>query len=116
VRDFRASYEQSLMVLQAINEFDPVIYTKSSLMLGLGETEQEVIETMKDLRSRKVSILTIGQYLQPSLRHMPVKEYITSERFDWFAEEARQIGFSYVASGSMVRSSYKAGEFFKESG
>ena len=117
VRDFRASYKQSLMVLQAINEFDPVIYTKSSLMLGLGETEQEVIETMKDLRLRKVSILTIGQYLQPSLRHMPVTEYITSEQFDWFAEEARQIGFSYVASGSMVRSSYKAGEFFlKRSG
>jgi lipoic acid synthetase len=68
---------------------------------------------MKDLRSRKVSILTIGQYLQPSLRHMPVTEYITSERFDWFAEEGRQVGFSYVASGAMVRRSYKAGEFFK---
>jgi lipoic acid synthetase len=112
VRDFRASYKQSLMVLQSINEFDPEIYTKSSLMLGLGETEQEIIETMKDLRSRKVSILTIGQYLQPSSRHIPVTEYITPERFAWFAEEARQLGFSFVASGSMVRSSYKVGEFF----
>lgn len=112
VRDYRASYKQSLMVLQAINEFDPEIYTKSSLMLGLGETEQEIIETLKDLRSKKVSLLTIGQYLQPSLRHLPVAEYITPERFDWFAEAARQLGFSYVASGSMVRSSYKVGEFF----
>ena len=87
------------------------------MTLGPGETEQDIIKIMKDLRSRKVSILTIGQYLQPSLRHMPVTEYITSEQFNWFAEEARQIGFSYVASGSMVRSSYKAGEFFlKQSG
>jgi lipoic acid synthetase len=77
------------MVLQAINEFDPEIYTKSSLMLGLGETEQEIIETMKDLRSKKVSILTIGQYLPPSSRHIPVTEYITPERFDWLAEAAR---------------------------
>jgi lipoyl synthase len=112
VRDFRASYKQSLMVLQAISEFDPEIYTKSSLMLGLGETEQETIETMKDLRARKVSIITMGQYLQPSSTHIPVTEYITPERFDWFAEAARQLGFSYVASGSMVRSSYKVGEFF----
>jgi lipoyl synthase len=112
VRDFRASYKQSLMALQSIKDFDPVIYTKSSLMLGLGETEQEVIKTMKDLRLRKVSILTIGQYLQPSSRHIPVTEYITPERFAWFAGVARQLGFSYVASGSMVRSSYKVGEFF----
>jgi lipoic acid synthetase len=111
VRDFRASYTQSLMVLQAIIEFDPEIYTKSSLMLGLGETEQEITDTMKDLRLRKVSILTLGQYLQPSMKHIPVTEYITPERFEWFAESARQLGFSFVASGSMVRSSYKVGEF-----
>jgi lipoyl synthase len=91
VRDFRASYKQSLMVLRVFNEFDPEMYTKSSLTLSLGETEQEVIETMKELRSRKVSILTIDQYLQPSLRHMPVTEYIPSEWFDWFAEAAKQI-------------------------
>ena len=101
------------MVLQAINEFDPNIYTKSSLMLGLGETEQEIIEAMKDPRSREVRILTIGQNLQPSSRHLPVTEYITPDRFDWFAEAARQLGFSYVASGSMVGSSYKVGEFFQ---
>jgi lipoic acid synthetase len=112
VRDFRASYDQSLMVLQKIRSLNPTIYTKSSLMLGLGETEQEVIKTMKDLRSKGVSIITMGQYLQPSSRHLPVVQYVTPERFDWFAREARQIGFSYVASGPMVRSSYKAGEFF----
>jgi lipoic acid synthetase len=113
VRDFRASYGQSLMVLQKIRNLNPTIYTKSSLMLGLGETEQEVIKTMKDLRSKGVSIITMGQYLQPSSRrHLPVVQYVTPERFDWFAKVARQIGFSYVASGPMVRSSYKAGEFF----
>jgi lipoyl synthase len=112
VRDFRASYDQSLMVLQKIRNLDPTIYTKSSLMLGLGETEQEVIKTMKDLKSKGVSIITMGQYLQPSSRHLPVVQYITPERFDWFAKVAKQIGFSYVASGPMVRSSYKAGEFF----
>ena len=112
VRDLRASYEQSLLVLQKIKEFDPTIFTKSSLMLGLGETEQEVIETMRDLRSIGVSILTMGQYLQPSSRHLPVMQYITPESFDWFAKVAKQIGFSYVASGPLVRSSYKAGELF----
>jgi lipoyl synthase len=112
VRDFRASYQQSLLVLQKIREFDPTIFTKSSLMLGLGETEQEVIKTMRDLRLIGVSILTMGQYLQPSSRHLPVMQYITPESFDWFAQVAKQMGFSYVASGPLVRSSYKAGEFF----
>jgi lipoyl synthase len=112
IRDSRASYDQSLMVLQKIRNLNPMIYTKSSLMLGLGETEQEVIKTMKDLRSKGVSIITMGQYLQPSSRHLPVVQYVTPERFDWFARVARQIGFSYIASGPMVRSSYKAGEFF----
>jgi lipoyl synthase len=112
VRDFRASYQQSLLVLQKIKKFDPTIFTKSSLMLGLGETEQEVIKTMRDLRLIGVSILTMGQYLQPSSRHLPVMRYITPESFDWFAQVAKQMGFSYVASGPLVRSSYKAGEFF----
>jgi lipoyl synthase len=112
VRDLRASYEQSLLVLQKIKEFDPTIFTKSSLMLGLGEAEQEVIKTMRDLRATGVSILTMGQYLQPSSRHLPVMKYITPERFDSFAKVAKQIGFSYVASGPLVRSSYRAGEFF----
>jgi lipoyl synthase len=112
VRDFRASYQQSLLVLQKIKKFDPTIFTKSSLMLGLGESEQEVIKTMRDLRLIGVSILTMGQYLQPSSRHLPVMRYITPESFDWFAQVAKQMGFSYVASGPLVRSSYKAGEFF----
>jgi lipoyl synthase len=112
VRDFRASFEQSLVVLQKIKNLDPTIFTKSSLMLGLGETDQEVIKTMRVLRSIGVSILTMGQYLQPSSRHLPVMRYITPKRFDWFAEVAKQIGFSYVASGPLVRSSYRAGEFF----
>ena len=82
MKDFRVSYKQLLMVLQAINEFDPYIFTKSSLMLGLGETEQEIIEAMKDPKSREVRILTIGQNLQPSSRDPPVTEYITPDRFD----------------------------------
>ena len=81
-------------------------------MLGLGETVQEVIETMRDLRTIGVSILTMGQYLQPSSKHLPVMQYVSPESFDWFAKVAKQIGFSYVASGPLVRSSYKAGEFF----
>jgi lipoyl synthase len=112
VRDTRASYNQSLMVLQKIKELDANILTKSSLMLGLGENESEVIGTMRDLRSINVSILTMGQYLQPSSRHLSVVQYITPEKFDWFAQLAKQLGFSYVASGPLVRSSYKAGEFF----
>jgi lipoyl synthase len=112
VRDFRASYEQSLLVLREIKKFDPSLLTKSSLMLGLGETVQEVIETMRDLKSIGVSILTMGQYLQPSSKHLPVMQYISPESFDWFAKIAKQIGFSSVASGPLVRSSYKAGELF----
>jgi lipoic acid synthetase len=112
VRDSRATYSQSLLVLKKIKNLDPKIHTKSSLMLGLGEHEYEVIDAMRDLRSAKVSILTIGQYLQPSSRHMPVIRYITPQMFDRLAQEAKHMGFSYVASGPLVRSSYKAGEYF----
>jgi lipoyl synthase len=112
VRDSRATYGQSLMVLNEIKDLDSKIYTKSSLMLGLGEYESEVIETMRDLRSINVNILTMGQYLQPSSRHLPVVRYITPGMFDYFAQVAKQMGFSYVASGPLVRSSYRAGEFF----
>src|SRR5215216_1676405 len=96
VRDARASYEQSLRVLKKIKDIDSVIYTKSSIMLGLGENEEEIIQTIKDLRSVGVSILTLGQYLQPTPKHLPLIEFI------------------YVASGPLVRSSYRAGEFFLE--
>ena len=114
VRDARASYEQSLLVLKKIKDINSLIYTKSSIMLGLGETEEEVIQTIKDLRSVGVSILTIGQYLQPTPKHLPLVEFIAPEKFNWFKEIAEQMGFVYVASGPLVRSSYRAGEFFLE--
>jgi lipoic acid synthetase len=114
VRDARASYEQSLLVLKKIKDINSMIYTKSSIMLGLGESEEEVIQTIKDLRSVGVSILTIGQYLQPTPKHLPLIEFIAPEKFNWFREIAERIGFVYVASGPLVRSSYRAGEFFLE--
>jgi lipoyl synthase len=114
VRDARASYEQSLLVLKKIKDINSLIYTKSSIMLGLGESEEEVIQTIKDLRSVGVSILTIGQYLQPTPKHLPIVEFIAPEKFNWFKEIAEQMGFVYVASGPLVRSSYRAGEFFLE--
>jgi lipoyl synthase len=114
VRDARASYEQSLQVLEKINRYhiDPRIYTKSSIMIGLGETDEEIIQTMADLRSAGVSMLTMGQYLQPTSRHLPVVEYIGPEKFNWIKGIAMQMGFLYVAAGPLIRSSYKAGEFF----
>jgi lipoic acid synthetase len=114
VRDARASYAQSLLVLKKIKNIDSTIYTKSSIMLGLGENEQEIIQTIKDLRSVGVNILTMGQYLQPNPKYLPVFEYITPEKFNWFKKIAEQMGFVYVASGPLVRSSYRAGEFFVE--
>jgi lipoyl synthase len=114
VRDARASYEQSLLVLKKIKNIDSTIYTKSSIMLGLGENEQEIIQTIKDLRSVGVNILTMGQYLQPNPKYLPVVEYITPEKFNWLKKIAEQMGFVYVASGPLVRSSYRAGEFFVE--
>src|ERR687889_95512 len=114
VRDARASYEQSLSVLKKIKDINSLIYTKSSIMLGLGESEEEVIQTIVDLRSVGVSILTIGQYLQPTPKHLPLIEFISPEKFNWFREIAERMGFVYVASGPLVRSSYRAGEFFLE--
>jgi lipoic acid synthetase len=114
VRDARASYEQSLTVLKKIEDTDSVIFTKSSIMLGLGENEEEVIQTMKDLRSVGVNILTMGQYLQPNPKYLPVAEYVTPEKFNWLREIAESMGFAYVASGPLVRSSYRAGEFYVE--
>ncbi|HSA75005.1 MAG TPA: lipoyl synthase [Candidatus Nitrosocosmicus sp.] len=90
VRDVRASYEQSLLVLKKIKDINSLIYTKSSIMLGLGESEDEVIQTIKNLKSVGVSILTIGQYLQPTPKHLPVIEFITPEKFNWFREIAEQ--------------------------
>jgi lipoic acid synthetase len=114
VRDARASYGQSLRVLEKIKDIDSMIYTKSSMMLGLGENEEEIIQTIKDLRSARVNILTLGQYLQPGPQYLPVVEYITPEKFNWLRKIAESMGFAYVASGPLVRSSYRAGEFFVE--
>jgi lipoyl synthase len=114
VRDARASYEQSLLVLKEIKNIDSTIYTKSSIMLGLGENEEEIIQTIKDLRSVGVNILTMGQYLQPNPKYLPVVEYIRPEKFNWFKKIAEQMGFAYIASGPLVRSSYRAGESFVE--
>jgi lipoic acid synthetase len=87
------------------------MYTKSGLMLGLGETEEELFNALADLRGVGCDLLTLGQYLQPTLRHLPVVEYVTPEKFAEYGARAREMGFVHVASMPMVRSSYHAGEF-----
>lgn len=114
-RDRRATYDQSLFVLRYAKEVRPDVYTKSSIMLGLGETEDEVVETLRDLRGAGVDIVTLGQYLRPSSWHLAVSEYVPPETFDRYREHAQAMGFLYAASGPLVRSSYRAGEFFLES-
>ncbi len=111
VRDRRASYLQTLNVLKYARE-KGMKYTKSSIQLGHGETDEEVIQTMKDLRAYGVNMLTLGQYLQPSDWHLLVKEYSSVERFEKLKNTAHELGFEFVASGPLVRSSYKAGELF----
>ncbi|HEY9748842.1 MAG TPA: lipoyl synthase [Allocoleopsis sp.] len=105
-----AKYERSLQVLQVVKALNPQIPTKSGLMLGHGETESEVIETMQDLRAVDCDRLTIGQYMRPSLEHLPVQKYWTPAEFEQLGAIARQMGFSHVRSGPLVRSSYHAGE------
>jgi lipoyl synthase len=112
IRDTRATYQQSLRVLEMIKEINCKIYTKSSLMLGLGETEEEVIQAAKDLRSVGVDIVSMGQYLQPTTRHSPVKEYVSPEKFEWYKNRIENMGFAYTVAGPFIRSSYKAGELF----
>lgn len=114
VRDFRAGYAQSLSVLKHAKECNPQVYTKTSLMLGLGETQEEVLQAMRDMREADVDVLTLGQYLRPSENHLAVVEYVTPEAFDFYRMEGENMGFKYVASGPLVRSSYKAGEYFIE--
>mmetsp|Transcript_101705 Transcript_101705/g.294328 ORF Transcript_101705/g.294328 Transcript_101705/m.294328 type:complete len:370 (+) Transcript_101705:162-1271(+) len=111
VRDRRADYHQSLKVLNYAKTAGDCI-TKTSLMLGLGETDDEITQTLQDLRDNDVDVVTFGQYLQPTKRHLPVKEYVTPEKFEEWQTKAEGMGFKYVASGPLVRSSYKAGEFF----
>jgi len=111
VRDRRAAYRQSLDVLQYVKSLGGCL-TKTSLMLGLGETDEDIQTTLEDLRAIEVDVVTFGQYLQPTKKHLPVKEYVTPEKFEFWQEKAEAMGFTYVASGPLVRSSYKAGEFF----
>jgi lipoyl synthase len=112
----RATYDRSLSVLaKAAQRTTHPPHTKSGLMLGLGETESEVLTAMKDLRGVHCAILTLGQYLQPSIRHLPVVEFIAPQQFETYAHMARALGFEHVASGPMVRSSYHADEFHPDS-
>lgn len=114
VRDRRATYQQSLAVLANAKKLHPGIVTKTSIMVGLGETPEEVVQAMKDCLAAGVEIFTLGQYLQPSSWHLDVKEFITPEQFREYERIGLELGFKYVASGPLVRSSYRAGEFFIE--
>ena len=113
-RDRRANYDQSLEVLRQVKKMDSSIYTKSSIMLGLGERDEEVIESIRDLRAIDVDILAIGQYLRPSNWHLEVEEYVPPSKFEEFKTIGENLGFKFVASGPLVRTSYRAGEFFVE--
>ncbi|PCJ46241.1 MAG: lipoyl synthase [Moraxellaceae bacterium] len=108
VRDPRASYEQTLNVLAFAKRHNPKVLTKTSLMLGLGETEAEIIETLDDLRAINVDIVTLGQYLQPTLNHLPVERYVPPEEFEKYRRWGLEKGFLEVVSGPFVRSSYRA--------
>lgn len=132
VRDPRAGYKQSLAVLEQAKRSVPGMVTKSSIMLGCGETDQQVLQTLRgkslpgmlkfycvyaffypvDLRNSGVDCVTLGQYIQPTKWHLKVKEYVPPEKFKFWEEIGNQLGFAYTASGPLVRSSYKAGEFF----
>lgn len=113
VRDNRAGYWQTLKVLKFAKHYRPDVLTKTSLMLGLGETDEEIIQTMDDLRAQNIDILTLGQYLQPTKNHLPVARYVTPEKFLEFREIGLAKGFFEVASGPLVRSSYRADKVFK---
>ncbi|RVE42959.1 hypothetical protein evm_012388 [Chilo suppressalis] len=112
VRDPRAGYRQTLKVLETAKEFNPELVTKTSIMLGLGETDEQVEQTMKDLRAVGVDCLTLGQYMQPTKKHLKVFEYVTPTKFKQWEDKGAELGFLYTASGPLVRSSYRAGEFF----
>lgn len=107
----RAKYHTSLQVLRRARELSPRTVTKSGVMLGLGETESELFQTMDDLREVGCQVLTMGQYLRPSPNHLPVVEYIAPEQFEVYGDIARKKGFDHVASGPLVRSSYHAADF-----
>lgn len=114
IRDQRCDYDLSLRVLSHAKARHPERFVKSSIMVGVGETDEEVLETMRDLRTAGVDIVTLGQYLRPTPKHAAVERYVTPERFDEYAREGREMGFAFVASGPLVRSSYHAAEGFVE--
>jgi lipoic acid synthetase len=112
VRDPRATYKQSLDVLAGLKRHNPTLPTKTSLMLGLGETRDEVEQALRDLRDVGCDIVTFGQYLQPTAKHLKVEAWVTPEEFAAYEALGKEMGFRYVASGPLVRSSYRAGELF----
>ena len=110
----QAKYARTMSVLEQVKEIDSTIYTKSGIMLGLGETKDEVIQTLVDLREIGVDAVTIGQYLRPTMRHLPVVEYIHPKEFKEYEKIGEDLGFAFVASGPFIRSSYNAIEFSKK--
>ncbi|KAG7141157.1 Lipoyl synthase like protein [Verticillium longisporum] len=114
VRDRRATFQQSLGVLAAAKEAKPGLITKTSMMLGLGEQDHEIEDALKQLRKANVDIVTFGQYMRPTKRHLKVEKYVTPDEFEKWRLRALDLGFLYCASGPLVRSSYKAGEAFIE--
>jgi lipoic acid synthetase len=113
VRDPRAGYEQTLAVLEHAKRHRPEVLTKTSLMLGLGETESEIVQTLDDLKAIGVDIVTFGQYLRPTPNHLPVERYVTPEEFNRYRELGLERGFLEVVSGPLVRSSYRADRVFE---
>ncbi|KAF2021803.1 Lipoic acid synthetase-like protein [Aaosphaeria arxii CBS 175.79] len=114
VRDRRAKFRQSLEVLRTAKEANPDVITKTSVMLGLGETDEQIYHAMRELRKNNVDVVTFGQYMRPTKRHMAVEKYVTPDAFEMWRQRALDMGFLYCASGPLVRSSYKAGEAFIE--
>lgn len=112
VRDARCSYERSLAVLRRAKECRPEVVVKTSLMVGCGETDEEVLAAMKDIKDAGVDIITLGQYLRPTPKHLPVDRFVSPETFEIYRQHALGLGFAYAASGPLVRSSYKAAEAF----
>ena len=113
VRDARAGYEQSLRVLRMVRDMSGGhLHTKSALMLGLGEEREEVSQTLQDLKAHGVDLITIGQYMRPTKKHLSIKRWVSPEEFDEVAQEAKSMGFLSVASGPLVRSSYMASDFY----
>ncbi|KAJ3953474.1 hypothetical protein N0V92_010057 [Colletotrichum tropicale] len=114
VRDRRATFRQSLSVLEQAKKVKPELITKTSMMMGLGEQEHEVMDALRELRKANVDVVTFGQYMRPTKRHLKVERYVTPDEFDMWKQRALDMGFLYCASGPLVRSSYKAGEAFIE--